>query len=212
MNKIKVIDDWLETSQLICTKIDGITKFDFNKFTFPLKFTSKIYRHNLTLQEAEDDQEKLKVLINKLNNNYNPTSKIKIKEKNDTLHSTKIFYTIKNVIINAFKKDVFPYIDGFQVKKETDEDTDEEIDTTIMAELESEESAAERRNQQGKGIKILTPNQMLSRLPISLVQLEVGNNSNKLKNEIRQLLYFLYRSNMTKQVYSNLIKHEFNMN
>ena len=49
---------------------------------------------------------------------------------------------------------------------------------------------------------------MLSRLPISLAQLEVGNNSNKLKNEIRQLLYSLYRSkNMTKQVYNNLIKH-----
>ena len=43
MNKIKVIDDWLETAQLICTKTDGKTKYDFNKFTFPLKFTSKIY-------------------------------------------------------------------------------------------------------------------------------------------------------------------------
>ena len=48
---------------------------------------------------------------------------------------------------------------------------------------------------------------MLSRLPITLAQLKAGNNSEKLKNEIRQL-YFLYRSkNMTKQVYNNLIKH-----
>ena len=39
--------------------------------------------------------------------------------------------------------------------------------------------------QQGLGIKILTPNQMLSRLPISLAQLKAGNNSEKLKNEIR---------------------------
>ena len=63
------------------------------------------------------------------------------------------------------------------------------------------------QNQQGKGLKILTPNQMLSRLPISLAQLQAGNNSEKLKNEIRQLLYSLYRSkNMTKQVYNNLIK------
>ena len=62
--------------------------------------------------------------------------------------------------------------------------------------------------QQGEGIKILTPNQMLNRLPISLAQLKAGNNSEKLKNEIRQLLYSLYRSkNMTKQVYNNLIKH-----
>ena len=54
------------------------------------------------------------------------------------------------------------------------------------------------QNQQGKGLKILTPNQMLNRLPIALAQLKAGNNSNKLKNEIRQPLYSLYRSkNMT---------------
>ena len=47
---------------------------------------------------------------------------------------------------------------------------------------------------------------MLSRLPITLAQLKAGNNSKKLKNEIRQLLYSLYRSkNMTEQVYKSLI-------
>ena len=62
--------------------------------------------------------------------------------------------------------------------------------------------------QIGKGLKIITPSQMLSRLPTSLAQLQAGNNSEKLKNEIRQLLYSLYRSkNMTKQVYNNLIKY-----
>ena len=65
-----------------------------------------------------------------------------------------------------------------------------------------------KQKQEGQGIKILTPNQMLSRLPISLAQLQARNNSNKRKNEIRQLLYSFYRSkNMTKQVYNNLIKH-----
>ena len=64
-----------------------------------------------------------------------------------------------------------------------------------------------KQKQAEQGIKILTPNQMLSRLPISLAQLKAGNNSEKLKNEIRQLLYSLYRSkNMIKQVYNNLIK------
>ena len=67
--------------------------------------------------------------------------------------------------------------------------------------------------QEGKGLKILTPNQILSRLPISLAQLKAGNNSEKLKNEIRQLLYSLYHSkNMTKQAYNNLIKYELNEN
>ena len=62
--------------------------------------------------------------------------------------------------------------------------------------------------QQRKGSKILTPNQTLSRLPISLAQIKAGNNSENLKNEIRQLLYSLYCSKkMTKQVYNNLIKY-----
>ena len=51
-----------------------------------------------------------------------------------------------------------------------------------------------QQNQAEKGLKILTPKQMLSRLPIILAQLKAGNNSEKLKNEIRQLLYSLYRS------------------
>ena len=50
------------------------------------------------------------------------------------------------------------------------------------------------RQQEGRGLKILTPSQMLSRLPISLAQLKAGNNSEKLKNEIRQILHSLYKS------------------
>ena len=64
-----------------------------------------------------------------------------------------------------------------------------------------------KQKQEGEGIKILTPSQMLSTLKISLAQLEAANNSEKLKNEIRQLLYSLYRSkNINKQVYGNLMK------
>ena len=48
--------------------------------------------------------------------------------------------------------------------------------------------------QQGSGLKILTPDQMLSRLPISLAQLKAGNNSEKFKTEIRKILYSVYRS------------------
>ena len=59
----------------------------------------------------------------------------------------------------------------------------------------------------GSGLKILTNKQMLNRLPILLAQIQAGNNSNKLKNETRQILYSLYRSKVsTKTVYNNLIK------
>ena len=78
---------------------------------------------------------------------------------------------------------------------------DEQPDTTDMPDLESEESA----DQKWQRLKILTPNQMLSRLPISLSQLKAENNSKKLKNEIRQLLYSSYRSKKsTKQFYKSL--------
>ena len=48
---------------------------------------------------------------------------------------------------------------------------------------------------------------MLNRLPILLSQIQSGNNSTKLKNELRQIIYSLYRSKvLTKTVYNNLIK------
>ena len=58
--------------------------------------------------------------------------------------------------------------------------SNKQTDATDMPELESEESTAERRKIDGKGLKILTPGQMLSRLPITLAQLKAGNNSQKL--------------------------------
>ena len=62
-------------------------------------------------------------------------------------------------------------------------------------------------SQEGEGLKILTPNQMLKRLPIALAQTKVVNNSESLLNEIRQIAYFLYRSKeITKTVYNNIIK------
>ena len=61
-------------------------------------------------------------------------------------------------------------------------------------------------SQKGEGLKILTPNQMLKRLPIALTQIKAGNNSESLLNEIRQIVYSLYQSKeITKKVYNNII-------
>ena len=88
-----------------------------------------------------------------------------------------------------------------------------EEDVYLEEEPEYEETIVERtkmrrqNQQEAKGLKILTPQQMLSRLPISLAQLKAGNNSEQLKNEIRQLLYSLYRSKkLSKTIYEHLIK------
>ena len=62
-------------------------------------------------------------------------------------------------------------------------------------------------SKKGEGLKILSNKQMLNRLPILLAQIQAGNNSKSLKNEVRQILYSLYRSKvLTKTVYNNLIK------
>ena len=59
----------------------------------------------------------------------------------------------------------------------------------------------------GTGLKILTPKQILQRLPIALAQVKAGNNSENLLNEIRQIVYSLYQSKeITKKVYNNIIK------
>ena len=64
-----------------------------------------------------------------------------------------------------------------------------------------------KEEQEGEGLKILTPNQMLKRLPIALAQIKSGKNSESLLNEIRQIAYSFYRSKeITKKVYKNIIK------
>ena len=69
---IKKIDAELDNVELICTKTVE-TKFnDFNRFMLPLKFINKSYNHEITLDEAIEDQINLKILINKLNNDYKP--------------------------------------------------------------------------------------------------------------------------------------------
>ena len=68
-------------------------------------------------------------------------------------------------------------------------------------------SEAKHRSKYGKGLKILTSKQMLQRLPIALVPVKAGNNSERLLNEIRQIVYSLYQSKeMTKKLHNNIIK------
>ena len=58
----------------------------------------------------------------------------------------------------------------------------------------------------GEGLKILTPNQILKRFPTSLAQVNAGNTSEKFLNEIRQIIYSLYREKeITKKVYNNIM-------
>ena len=98
----------------------------------------------------------------------------------DVLNSVTGLVNGREMVLTAFKSGIC------QVSKESQES--------------QEETGANEM------LKILTPNQMLKRLPIALAQVKAGNNSESLLNEIRQIVYSLYRSKeITKKVYNNLI-------
>ena len=216
--------------------------------------------------------------INKLNNDYNPRSLKKAKEKNNVLESARKLLDARKDIIGFFEKGTFPYKGiVFKTKEEkseeesedeSEEESEEErakklikyveneskdinynlfkdyfnfvVPSTLRKKLyeiknkkesnklvnvikiglsdlkdknkemsEDEKTKIEqpnkilkiveeilefnKQNQSGKGLKILTTNQMLGRLPIYLAPLKAGNNSEELKDEIRQILYSLCR-------------------
>ena len=66
----------------------------------------------------------------------------------------------------------------------------------------SETKYKAKNNTSGKGRKVLTPKQMLQRLPIALAQVQAGNNSQNLLNEIRQIVYSLYQSKVITKKYT----------
>ena len=105
--------------------------------------------------------------------------------------------------INLKLKDYDYY--GWFTEEELDDKTleghEEELDD--LPPLEGDE----REGIEGKVLKTLTPNKLLTRLQVLLAQIKAGNNSYKLKNEIRQILYLSYQHNkITKKFYNDLIK------
>ena len=77
--EFKKIDETLDNAELVCTKTDG-TKYDFNHFLFSLKLIEKNYNYEITLDGARNYEAELRILINKLNNDYNPRNKKKKKK------------------------------------------------------------------------------------------------------------------------------------
>ena len=121
--EFKKIDETLDNVELVCTKTDG-TKYDFNRFFLPLKFIAKIHKYEITLDEAIEDQTKLKVLINKLNE-YNPRTTKKMEEKERVLESARKLLDVKKDIIDLFEKGTFTY-KGNVFKTKEKEDLEEE--------------------------------------------------------------------------------------
>ena len=104
---------------------------------FPLRFIEKINRYEITLDEARNYQTELRILINKLNNDYNPRTPEKSDEKNRVLESAKNLLVARKDIIVFFEKGTFLFkVNVFKTKEEISEDESEE---------ESEEESKEER-------------------------------------------------------------------
>ena len=105
---------------------------------------------------------------------------------------------------NLFSEDIKKFANDMRLNKVNNPSDKQKILYDYWKELEENIRIL---NPQGKGLKILTNKQMLNRLPILLAQMQAENNSKSLKNELRQILYSLYRSKtLTKTVYNNLMK------
>ena len=102
--EFKKIDKTLENADFVCTKTDNKTKYDFNRFSLPLKFIEKIHNYEITLDEAINSQAKLNILINKLNNNYSPRNLEKVEEKKRVLESARKLQNARKDTIDLFEK------------------------------------------------------------------------------------------------------------
>ena len=120
--EFKKIDEILDNAELVCTKTDG-TKYDFNRFLFPLKFIEKIHNYEITLDEAINDQKDLNILINKLNNDYGPRNTEKLEEEKKVLESARKLKNTRKYIIDLFEKGIFPYRGNvFKTKQEEEQE------------------------------------------------------------------------------------------
>ena len=159
-------------------------KFEYAGPTEDVSFYE--YKDSKELFNAiNDNQINFDDAVKRQNEFLNTLSNIKIGKKTleqkETIDNLEKFYHSREEIINFFREYEKMVLDAAYKSKQN--------------------------KTEGKGLKILTPKQMLQRLPIALAQLKAGNNSESLLNEIRQIVYYLYQSKqITKKEYNNIIK------
>ena len=153
--------------------------YNFQNFWTISTFDRNIYNGTITLKEADSDQANLLVEI------LNFKKRIKLKTSREkaakkyVLKSLYNLFEVRQRVFNAFDNKIF----------------------SIKLKTHACDKISDHSN-----FKILTPKQMLQRLPIALAQVKAGNTSENLLNEIRQIIYSLYRATeITKKVYNNIM-------
>ena len=142
-------------------------------------FGRDIYEGNITLDEANIDQDNLLMGIRNFNSRTRPQNDMKIQEKKIVLKNLYTLFDAREILLDGFESRIFL------------------IKSKGLGVLNTNQSK----------LKILTSKQMLQRLPIAIAQVNAGNNSENLLNEIRQVVYSLYQSKqIPKKVYNNIIE------
>ena len=169
-------------------KASNVNEFDFREYNSLKELFKAIYYRNLKTEDAERKQDEFIIFLDALDK-YKPRKPDYETARKSILINAKNFYNGREMIINAFKTEIFPLSSqDFPEYKGRDEDEsddefytpreletipelsnfeDEEETLRDIPDLESGEYEAQRRNQRGQGLKILIPSQMLNRLPIS---------------------------------------------
>ena len=208
----KIIEDY---------KNNKIKHKEIEKQINKIKYVIKIYKKN---KKAFKNIPDIKNRINKNKMLKKCLDKRKIIDIT-WIDDPELFNQINNDVINRYRKDKYStellsiqdflddinneYIENKDDAREKFKNLKNDAKSDELKDIVKELERAIFGNEElsGSGLKILTNKQMLNRLPILLAQIQAGNNSNKLKNEARKILYSLYRSKvLTKTVYNNLIK------
>ena len=141
--------------------------YDFQQYKTVRSFSESIDTCKASMVEAEEDQSNLLENLVKFKNKSRPKKKEGNDKKGDNYESPYALYEGQKLALNAFKSGIFP------------------IKTT---------QGAGRPSDLAMELKILTPKQMLERLPIALAQVKAGNTLEDWLNEIRRIIYSLYRA------------------
>ena len=161
------------------------------------------YANDIIDNKIKNKKEAEKIYLDKLNYNRESFYKLKNTDRNYELWFD-IYDELKNAVSGKFKtkQDILLAEDEKLDIASGDDDRRKSVIEAISRLSDKEEPEI------GKGFKIMTPKQMTTRLPILLAQKQVGNHSYKLNNEIRQIIYSLYRSkNLSKTISNHLINN-----
>ena len=185
LDRIEELNNKIDYNNLKYVVVSSGKKIDFGDLKDPLVFLNDIKKGKISLEEARNKQQNYLTYLNV------------IRRRNKNANQKKALANI-NIHFNA-RNNAIKFIEDYgsmilEAKK-------------LAKEQEGTGAIKTSRANEGERVKILTPNQMLKRLPIALAQIKAGNNSESLLNEIRQIAYSLYRSKeITKKVYNNIIK------